>query len=292
MVVRGSTVVARLPGVGRIGSVPRAWWALWPLAALLGVIATARLVVPYDPERVVAPANLPPGAGHLFGTDSTGMDVFSRTVAAAQVNLTMALLVTVFATAGGLVVGIAVGTNEARAGAFGLLGRGVTRGIDLADSVPPLVVGVVIVGLFGATMTSLSAALALILLPNQARLTRAEVLRVRGEAFVDAALMAGLRPWRVTVRHVLPNSARPAIENSSNVFGVSIVVLASLGFLGIGLNPPTPEWGYMISTGVSDVMLGGWWTTLFPALALCLAVITAASLSGALTRLSRGPAAR
>lgn len=266
--------------------------SLAPAAVMLVIVVFARLIAPYNPEKVVGSADLHPSGSHLFGTDSTGMDVFSRTLAAAQVDVVLAVLVTVFATVLGLIIGLVVGMNESRGGFVGWLSRGVTRFLDLTDAIPPLVVGVVIVGLMGASITSLSIALAFILMPNQARLTRAEVLKVRSDAYVEAGLMAGLRQWQVTVRHVLPNSARPAIENCSNIFGYSIIVLASLGFLGIGLNPPTPEWGNMISSGVSDVMLGTWWPTFFPALALMLAVIAAAAMTGALTRLSRGPAAR
>jgi peptide/nickel transport system permease protein len=262
-----------------------------PALVMLLIVAFARLIAPHDPEKVIGPADLAPSGSHFFGTDSTGMDVFSRTIAAAQIDITLAVLVTVISTVLGLLVGLVIGMNESRGSYSGLASRGASRTLDLTDAIPPLVIGVVVVGLMGASMVSLSIALALILMPNQARLTRAEVLKVRGDAYVEAGLMAGLRPWQVTVRHILPNSARPAIENCSNIFGYSIIVLASLGFLGIGLNPPTPEWGNMISSGVSDVMLGSWWPTFFPALFLMLAVIAAASITGALTRLSRGPAA-
>jgi peptide/nickel transport system permease protein len=261
-----------------------------PFGILVIIAIIGPLVVPYDPERVVGASTLAPSMEHLFGTDSTGMDVFSRVVAATRINLFMALLVTLFATAVGLVLGLLIGMNEANAGIFGFLGRGTNRVIDLTDAIPALIVGIVVVGLFGPTVLSLSLALAFIMMPNQVRLTRAEVLKVRTDAYLDAARMAGQTPLSVMFRHVLPNSCRPALENSSLVFGVSIIVSASLGFLGVGLVPPTPEWGSMISTGVSDVMLGTWWTTVFPAIALCLAVACAAGATGALTRLTRGGA--
>jgi peptide/nickel transport system permease protein len=261
-----------------------------PFAVLLLIAIVGPFVVPYDPERVVGASTLAPSAAHIFGTDSTGMDVFSRVVAATRINLFMALLVTVFATTVGLIVGLVIGMNESNGGIAGLLGRGTNRLIDLTDAIPALIVGIVVVGLFGPSVLSLSIALAFIMMPNQVRLTRAEVLKVRTDAYLDAARMAGQTPLQVMFRHVLPNSCRPALENSSLVFGVSIIVSASLGFLGVGLAPPTPEWGAMISSGVSDVMLGTWWTTVFPAVALCVAVGCAAAATGALTRLTRGGA--
>lgn len=259
-----------------------------PFLVLVLIAVVGPLIVPFDPERVAGKAGLAPNGQHYFGTDATGLDVFSRTVAAVRIDLFMAFSVTVFATVSGLIIGLIIGMNEASSGLPGLLGRGATRVVDLSDAIPALIVGIVVVGLFGPSILSLSVALGLILMPNQVRLTRAEVLKVRGDAYLDAARMSGQRPAQIMFRHVLPNSCRPAIENSSLIFGVSIIVAASLGFLGIGLAPPTPEWGAMVSSGMSDVMLGTWWTTLFPAVALCLAVACAAMATGALTRLTRG----
>jgi peptide/nickel transport system permease protein len=267
--------------------------ALLPIVPFAGLVVLALigpLIVPYDPERVVAPATMAPSAEHWFGTDATGMDVFSRVIAATQINFFMALIVTVVATVLGLVIGLLVGMSEASTGATGVVGRGINRVVDLSDAIPALIVGIVVVGLFGPSILSLTVALSLIMIPNQVRLTRAEVLRVRGDAYVDAARMAGQRPLTIMFRHVLPNACRPALENSSLVFGISIIVAASLGFLGVGLVPPTPEWGSMIASGVSDVMLGTWWTTLFPALALCIAVASAAAVTSVLTSLTRGGA--
>lgn len=261
-------------------------------AALLFFVLFGGVIAPHDPEKVIASALQPPSGDYWFGTDATGMDVFSRTIAGAQIDIALALAVTLVSTVGGVLLGLLIGSSEARPGMVGLAGRGVSRFLDLTDAIPPLVIGVVVVGLMGATLTSLSAALAFIMMPVQARLTRSEVLKVRTDAYVEAGLVGGLRPMQVTMRHVLPNSVRPAIENCSTVFGYSVIVLASLGFLGVGLNPPTPEWGSMIASGVSGVMLGSWWPTFFPALALMSAVIAAGSVTGLLTRLSRGPAAR
>ncbi|MCI2422622.1 ABC transporter permease [Saccharopolyspora sp. K220] len=267
------------------------WAPFIPFAFLILIAAVGPMLIPFDPERVAGAASQPPGGDFLFGTDATGMDVFSRTIGATRINLLLALLVTLSATVFGVLLGLIIGMNESRRGPVGWLGRGGNRIVDLSDAVPALIVGVVVVGLFGASLLSLTVALALVLMPNQIRLTRVEVLKVRHDAYLDAARMAGLSEGRITLRHVLPNSCRPALENASFVFGLSIIVSASLGFLGLGLRPPTPEWGAMVALGVSDVMLGRWWTALFPAAALCVAVASAAGAAGTITRLSRGAAA-
>lgn len=278
---------ATAPPVKRARRTP-AWLVFAPFGIIVLIGIAGPFLVPFDPERVVDSASIAPGAAHWFGTDATGMDVFSRVVAATRVNLIMALSVTLSTTVVGILLGLIVGMSESAGGLQGFLGRGVNRVIDLSDAIPALVVGVVVAGLFGPSVLSLSVALSVILLPNQIRLTRAEVLRVRNDAYLDAARMAGSSEVQVVLRHVLPNSCRPALENSSHVFGVSIIVAASLGFLGVGLAPPTAEWGSMISAGVSDIMLGRWWSALFPAAALTLTVASVASCSGALTRFTRG----
>lgn len=258
-----------------------------PLAVVVLIGVFGHLLVPHDPVRAAGDARLPPGGSFLFGTDSVGFDVFSRTVAAFGVDLLIALMVTIAATGLGLLLGMFIGMNEGGSGPRGWAARAVIRGVDLADAVPPIIFGVVIVGLFTATPLSLSLALSFVLMQNQIRLTRVEVLKVRREAYLDAARMAGLSEARIVFKHVLPNSCRPALVNTSLVFGNSIIVLASLGFLGVGLKPPTPEWGSMISTGLSDLMLDRWWSALFPALALMLTVIIVANASKVLTRMSR-----
>ncbi|OLT10405.1 hypothetical protein BJF78_28915 [Pseudonocardia sp. CNS-139] len=222
------------------------WAPFVPFAILVAVAVVGPLLIPFDPERVAGPASQRPGGAFLFGTDATGLDVFSRTIAAARINLTIALLVTVVATVVGLLVGLLIGMNEARRGPLGWVGRGLSRVVDLSDAVPALIVGVVVVGLFGASLVSLSVALALIMVPNQIRLTRVEVLKVRHDAYLDAARMAGMGEARITFRHVLPNSCRPALENASVVFGVSIIVLRRALRVprAIGTPPrPTPRVG-------------------------------------------------
>lgn len=255
------------------------WIAVGFGVLILGAAIFAGRVVPYDPTDIVGMPSQPPSGEHWGGTDSTGMDVFSRTVAAARIDVLIALCATVLATGAGVLVGMLIGMNEAGRGPLGLSARGISRGLDLLEAVPTIIISLVVVAFFGMSNVTMVIALAVILTPIQARLTRTEVLRVRTEAYLDAARQTGLGEVAVTLRHALPNSIRPALENSSVVFGITIVLTAALGFLGVGLPPPTPEWGSMITRGAGDAAVGRWWSAGFPAVALCVTVGTVSVLA-------------
>jgi peptide/nickel transport system permease protein len=231
---------------------------------------------------VVGNPNLAPGAQFWFGTDTNGMDVYSRTIAATSLNVAIGACVAGLTTALGILIGLTVGMNESRRGLVGSLSRALTRVIDLADAIPVILVGIVALSLFGARVTTLVVALTVILVPLQARVVRTETLRVRSEAFLDAARLAGQSEVELTVRHVLPNASWPALGNASVVFGYSCILTASLGFLGVGLRPPTAEWGSMISAGVPGATTGQWWASGFPAVALALSVVCVAHASRAI----------
>lgn len=274
--VEAIAVVAEAEPARRTRRIPQGSWRLAPALGLVLLAVVGPWLVPYSATEVVASPAIPPGGDHWFGTDSSGLDVFSRVLAATRNDVVIALVVTVLGTLSGIAGGLVIGMNESRPGFVGWLARLGSRVLDLVQSVPAVVVALTLVAFFGTSLLSMSIALAAILGPNQARLVRTEVLQVRTEAYLDAARMSGQSELGLTVRHVLPNASWPALENTTVVFGAAILLTSTLGFLGVGLQPPTPEWGSMISTGASDAAVGRWWSALFPAAAIVAAVAAVA----------------
>lgn len=258
-----------------------------PLLLILVIALIGPWIVPFDPTKVVGAPSLPPGGEFLLGTDSTGLDVFSRTIAGARIDVFIALAVSVVATLGGIVVGLTIGMNEAGRGVGGFAARGAARFLDLLEAVPTVIVALVVVSFFGTSSLTMIVTLSVILAPIQARLVRTEVLRVRGDAYLDAARQAGLSETQLVFRHVLPNSSIPALQNASVVFGMTIILTAALGFLGVGLPPPTPEWGSMIIRGAGDAAIGKLWSAGAPAFALCITVASVAVIGRRLTKDAR-----
>lgn len=258
-------------------------WAALPFTVLLLAALIGPEAVPLDPTRVAGPTSAPPSVQFWFGTDSNGLDVFSRVVAATRLDLFLSLAVTILATVAGVALGMFVGMFEAtHARVSRFVARALSRALDLFQAIPVLVGGLVAVSFFGRNVVVITLALAAVLMPFQARLVRTEVLRVRSEAYIDAAHISGESNARIVWGHVLPNSASPALENMSAVFGMAIIFSAGLGFLGVGIPLPTPEWGSMLAIGAADAAVGRWWPAFFPALALCFSVWAASAFAAAL----------
>jgi peptide/nickel transport system permease protein len=256
---------------------------LAPLTIVVLIAIFGPRLMSYDPRMVVDQPSLAPSGQHWMGTDASGLDVASRVVTATRVDLIIGVLVTVGATAVGIGLGLLIGMNESGRGPLGYLARGLARAIDLVQAVPAVIIGVVVVAFYGASASTMVIAIAIILAPLQARLVRTEVLRVRSEAYLEAGRVAGLGELRLTVRHVLPNASWPALENTAFLFGVAVILTAALGFLGVGLPPPEPEWGSMLAAGGSDASVGRWWSAVFPTLALVVTVASVALAYSAIT---------
>ena len=236
------------------------------IIVLLAIIGPA--IVPYDPVATDPPVALqPPSAAHLFGTDQLGRDVLSRVVVSARLDLGIAFTA-VLAT---LVIGSALGAAAGWAG--GWTDRVISRLMDTIMAFPLFVLAVGIAAGLGNSVSSVVIATVIVNLPLYARQTRTEVNRRRGAGFVEAARLAGIGPVPTVVVHVMPNLAPPLMVQASLNMGWAILNAAGLSFLSLGIRPPTPEWGVMVSEGASYIISGEWWLFVFPGVALFLAVL-------------------
>lgn len=236
----------------------------------LALVATflGPLLYGVDPLAVDSEAILEgPSAAHLFGTDTFGRDIFARVLDAGRLDFLIAFCVTGLALVTGSVVGAVAGY------AGGLLDDVVMRLVDLMLSFPAFILALAITVMLGNEVGYVIGALAVAYMPYFVRLTRGEVLKIRDSEYADAARVVGNPPWRVALRHVFPNAVAPSLVLASIVLGWSILDASALGFLGIGIKPPTAEWGTMVSEGSRNLGSGEWWTWLFPGLTILVVVL-------------------
>lgn len=252
----------------------------WSTVLVIILVAMALIgpwVVPYDPIATDTRVDLqPPSWAHWFGTDNLGRDVFSRVVAAAQLDLLIALI----AVAGSLVLGVAIGAAAGWAG--GWIDRIVSRLIDTIMGFPLFVLAVGIAAGMGNSIWSVVIATAIVNLPFYARMTRAEVNRRRSAGYVLAARLGGIKPLSIVTFHILPGVAPTIAVQSSLNIGWAILNAAGLSFIGLGIKPPQPEWGIMVSEGANYLYSGEWWMFLFPGAFLVLAVLAFSGLGDTL----------
>jgi peptide/nickel transport system permease protein len=217
-----------------------------------------------------------PSSAHLFGTDGSGFDVLARVLASTRIDVTIALV----ATALSLVLGSLIGllTSFFR----GVLGDATMRISDTIQAFPLLVLALIFVVMAGRSYAIIVLVIALVNVPIYLRLIRSEVLSLRERTFVEAARANGDTGMSIAVRHVLPNALSPAFAQAPITLGQSIVITAGLSFLGAGVQPPTPEWGSMIAAGSEGIVLGQWWGSVFPGLAMSLCVFGFAVVGEAL----------
>jgi peptide/nickel transport system permease protein len=242
-------------------------FALFVFIVFCGVFGPA--LAPYDPLASDAAIALqPPSWDHWFGTDALGRDVFSRVLVATRLDLTISIA----AVALSFVVGAAIG---AAAGYWGGWVDMVTgRMIDTIMAFPLFVLAMGIVAALGNTVENIIYATAIINLPFYARVARAEVAIRREAGFAQAARLSGNGDLRVLALHIFPNALPPMMVQLSLNMGWAILNAAGLSFIGLGVRPPTPEWGIMVAEGANFIVSGEWWLAIFPGLALMLAVFT------------------
>ena len=232
------------------------------LAALVGPS-----IVPYDPlSSDTASALKPPNAMHWFGTDQLGRDIFSRVVVATRLDFTIA----VFSVALVFLIG---GLAGVMAGLFGgWIDKLVGRIGDTIMAFPLFVLAMGIVAALGNSVTNIIIATAIINFPLYARVARAEANIRRDAGFVQAARLSGNSDWRLMLTQVVPNIMPIMAVQISLTMGYAILNAAGLSFIGLGVRPPTPEWGIMVAEGAAFIVSGEWWIAFFPGLALMLAV--------------------
>ncbi|WP_371437549.1 ABC transporter permease [Polaromonas sp.] len=236
-------------------------------------IVFAPWIAPYSPVTA-DPLNalLPPSWQHLFGTDVSGMDIFSRVIYATRINLLISVTAVAFAFALGVPIGLVIGYYRGWASSLAM------RLFDFVQSFPVFVLGMVLVSVMGQEIWNVAIVLAVLFTPVFARLIRAEVLSLRERPFTAAARCSGATDIDIMFRHILPNALTPAIVQISISIGMAILLTAGLSFVGAGVRMPVPEWGLMVSNGAQQMILGIWWVALFPGLAIVFSVLTFALL--------------
>jgi peptide/nickel transport system permease protein len=240
------------------------------VTAFLVVAAVGPWIAPY-PEDARGAVHLdrklqPPSAAHWFGTDEVGNDVYTRVILGARVSLQIGLIITAIAALIGVPLGIVAGYVG------GTLGELIMRVTDVFLSVPGLILALAVVGALGPGIVNAMLALSLVWWPGYVRLVQGKTLALKQETYVEAARAVGTGRLRIVFVHILPNCVSPIVVKASMDMGTAILAAASLGFIGLGAQPPHPEWGAMISYG-RNYLPTWWWYSAFPGLAIYLTVL-------------------
>lgn len=236
------------------------------ITVLIGILAP--IVSPYDPttDSNLGEARLAPSVDHPFGTDRLGRDVFRRIIHGTRISLTIGFVVVLFTSITGTVLGLIAG----------YFGKGVDtiimRIMDILLAFPSILLAIAIVAVRGPGVVNTIMAVAIVGVPGYARVVRSMVLSLKERDYVDAARMIGVRDMRIMFIHILPNSLSPIIVQMTLGVGGAVLFAAALGFLGLGIQPPAPEWGAMISDGIPFLRQSPH-LVFFPGMAIMLTVL-------------------
>jgi len=236
---------------------------------LLIVMAVApRLFTSVDPLLTDPLAAFqPPSSAHLFGTDQLGRDQFARVIYGAQLSLGMGFGATLIGLMAGLTLGLVAGLSR------GWIDRTLSRIIDILYAFPEMLLAIIAIAVLGTGFSTLLIAIGIGSIPSYARVLRSQVLQVRSSGYAEAAVTLGQRPALIAWRHVLPNSIGPALVLATIGVGTAIIFGSALSFIGLGAQPPTPEWGLMLSDSRNYLTLAPW-LALWPGVFLAATVIS------------------
>jgi peptide/nickel transport system permease protein len=254
-----------------------------PYAAIVGFVALAAIVLlaifgplltDYSPTKPDTSAILAgPSSDHWMGTDQYGRDVFARVVHAARLDLRIAISITALALVAGSLIGGIIGFYG------GWPELAVMRVVDVLLAFPGFILALGITAMLGNTTQNVIIAVAIAYLPYYVRIVRGEMLSLREAEFAAAAQVVGVKRLRIMLYHLLPNALPLALVQATLTLGWGILDAAGLSFLGVGIRPPTPEWGVLVGDGAQYINSGQWWISVFPGLLILLAVL-AFNLSG------------
>jgi peptide/nickel transport system permease protein len=258
---------ARYPRVTFFGAV---------ILVLVVIGIFAPLIAPYDGFKT-APANVlaAPSPAHILGTDNTGRDQLSRVILGTRISLGVAVIAVTIALFFGVLMGLTAGYTG------GVADLVLSRLIDAMLAFPGVLLAIAVTSALGPSLTNAMIAVGIIQIPLYFRLTRGEVLQAREHEYVTAALVVGASRMRILTRHIMPNIANPLIVAASISSSTSILALAALGFIGIGPQPPTPDWGSMINTASGSLNQVPW-LSFGPGIAIFITVFSFSMLGDAL----------
>lgn len=253
------------------------WLSLPVLAGLIVTVAWILIAItiswwaPYDPLKVVADPLLGPNAQHWLGTDALGRDVLTRTLYGARQSLPLAVVVILVGATIGCIAGAAAGFLGGWADAV------IMRITDVALAFPAILLAMIVTAALGPGLVHAGMAMIIVWWPIYSRLLRAQVLSVKESPHVEAAVAAGVGRWRLLFVHILPLAIIPVLVNATMDLGQVVLLAAGLSFIGLGANPPTPEWGLMINDGATHFYQ--WWVAFGPGIAI-LSVVLAFNFVG------------
>jgi dipeptide transport system permease protein len=244
------------------------------IVALVLCALLADVIAPYSPteqyrDATLRPPSLSPVGGHVFllGTDPVGRDILSRLIHGTRLSLVIGLVSVGLSLAGGVLLGLVAGFYRGRFAEYAVM-----RLMDVMLALPSLLLAIAVVAILGPGLANAMYAIAIVMLPHFVRLTRGAVLAELAKDYVQASRLAGAGTGRLMFDTVLPNCAAPLIVQATLGFSSAILDAAALGFLGLGAQPPTPEWGSMLASALEFIQ-SAWWVVTLPGLAILITVL-------------------